>query len=129
MMMEVTKHRWRLQVAEREAELLLYRNVVQGQKDLLEQQKKLQETTIKEFHDLDGYPFPLLSCLERVAFSTSSSSCVAVHRRYGTQLNQTYEELQQYCSELEAAAVPPCSRCNMKKGEKDKQQEDPIVQD
>jgi hypothetical protein len=72
LMMEVTKHRWRLQVAEREAELLLHRNVVKGQKDLLEQQKKLQETTIKEFHDLDGYPLP--SCLERVALSTSSSS-------------------------------------------------------
>ncbi|ELR24444.1 uncharacterized protein ACA1_333240 [Acanthamoeba castellanii str. Neff] len=89
-------------VAEREAELLLHRNVVQGQKDLLEQQKKLQESTIKEFHDLDGY---------------------------GTKLNQTYEELQQYCSELEAAEVPPCSRCNKKKGEKHGQQEDPIVQD
>jgi hypothetical protein len=54
---------------------------------------------------------------------------MAVHRRYGTKLNQTYEELQQYCSELEAAEVPPCSRCNKKKGEKHGQQEDPIVQD
>jgi hypothetical protein len=42
-------------VAEREAELLLQRNVVLSQNNLLEQQKKLQEDTIKEFHDLDGY--------------------------------------------------------------------------
>jgi hypothetical protein len=52
--------------------------------------------------------------------------------RYGNKLSQAYEELQQYCTELETANSCPRCAAKAKGGEKRAQPqatEDPIVHD
>jgi hypothetical protein len=53
--------------------------------------------------------------------------------RYGNKLSQAYEELQQYCTELETANSCPRCAAKAKGGEKKPQPqastEDPIVHD
>lgn len=52
-----------LQASQVEAELLGLREVVMRQKDLLEQQKQLQESTIKQMRELDQYLLPFMKAV------------------------------------------------------------------